>query len=317
MRVKKEANGEPASGEPTIVPGRVATVRVFVVGSRGQLGHELMRAAWPAGTALVGADLPELDLTQPDAIARAVRGHAADIVVNAAAYTAVDKAESERDLAFRVNADGPHTLAKLGLPLVHVSTDYVFDGQKQGPYVEDDPIAPLGVYGASKAAGERAVADTLPRHLILRTSWVYAAHGANFVRTMIRLSKERDVLSVVADQHGRPTSARELARTIVALAPRMVARDFDRWGTYHFAGAGETTWHGLASEVIARAAPYTGKTPEIRAIRTEDYPTPAKRPANSILDTHKFERAFGLPLMPWQASVAEVVGELLGEKEIP
>lgn len=298
-------------------------MRVFVAGNRGQLGTELMRASWPAGTVVVGEDLPALDITHADAVEAQVRAAQPDLLVNAAAYTAVDKAEADPLTARAVNATAPGTLARLakelGIPLVHVSTDYVFDGAKPSAYVEDDPIAPLGVYGETKAAGERAVREALAEHLILRTSWVYASHGANFVKTMLRLAGERDVLRVVADQRGRPTGARDLAQAIVARAPAMVLRNPAHgvggaafpWGTYHFACAGETTWHGLAARTIALAAPRTGKRPDVQPIATADYPTPARRPANSVLDTTKYERTFGVTIRTWQDSLAEVVGELV------
>lgn len=292
-------------------------MRVFVAGNRGQLGRELMQAAWPAGTVVLGEDLPALDITDATALEAAVRAAAPDLLVNAAAYTAVDKAETETERAHAVNATAPGQLAvlarALGVPLVHVSTDYVFDGQKAGAYVEDDTVAPLGAYGRTKEAGERAVREGVAEHLILRTSWVFAAHGANFVRTMLRLAGERDVLRVVADQRGRPTSARDLAQAIVARAPAMVAKAGFPWGTYHFACQGPTTWHGLASETIALAAPRTGRRPEVQPISTSDYPTPAQRPANSVLDTSKYERTFGVSIRSWQASLAEAVAELLPE----
>ncbi len=296
-------------------------MRVFVAGNRGQLGTELMRATWPAGTVVLGEDLPALDIRDEGAVEAQVRAARPDLVVNAAAYTAVDKAESDRDAARAVNAVAPGTLARvaksLRIPLVHVSTDYVFDGTKAGGYVEDDPIAPLGVYGETKAAGEQAVRDAQPEHVIFRTSWVYASHGANFVKTMLRLANERDVLRVVADQRGRPTGARDLAQAIVGLSAAMVGRKNPAdgaafpWGTYHFACAGETTWHGLATRTIELAAARTGKRTDVQPIGTADYPTPAQRPANSVLDTTKYERTFGVTIRTWQDSLAEVVGELL------
>lgn len=290
-------------------------MRVFVAGSRGQLGTELMRASWPAGTTVLGEDLPLLDITQPEVVEARVRAAAPDVLINAAAYTAVDKAESDRATAHAVNAEGPATLGRLarslGIPLVHVSTDYVFGGDKNGAYLETDPIAPLGVYGETKAAGERAVREALDQHLILRTSWVFASHGANFVKTMLRLAADRDVLRVVADQRGRPTGARDLAQAIIARAPALVSQPDFPWGTYHFACTGETTWHQLAQHTVERAAARTGKRPDVQPITTADYPTPARRPANSVLDTTKFERTFGATIRSWQDSLAEVVDELV------
>ncbi len=293
-------------------------MRVFVVGNRGQLGAELMRATWPEGAVVEGADLPDLDVTRTADVAARLDAFRPTLVVNASAYTAVDKAEGEQALASAVNGAAPGALAELtaarGLPIVHVSTDYVFDGAKRGAYVEDDPVAPIGHYGASKAEGEARVRAANARHLVLRTSWVYAAHGNNFVRTMLRLAKDRDVLKVVADQFGRPTGARDLATTIVELAPRMVidgaAADDFPFGTYHFACAGRTNWHQLASAVIERAERYTGRRPEVVPIATWEYPTPARRPGNSELDTTKLTATLGLVPRTWQASVREVVDEL-------
>ncbi len=288
-------------------------MRVFVVGNRGQLGAELMRATWPEGSVVEGADLPELDVRHTADVAARLDAFAPTLVVNASAYTAVDKAESEHALASAVNGTAPGALAELaaarGLPVVHVSTDYVFDGAKRGAYVEDDAISPIGHYGASKAEGEARVRAANARHLILRTSWVYAAHGNNFVRTMLRLAKDRDTLRVVADQFGRPTGARDLATTIVELAPRMSASEFP-FGTYHFACAGRTNWHQLACAVIERAERYTGRRPEVVPIATWEYPTPARRPSNSELDTTKLTATLGLVPRTWQASVREVVDEL-------
>ncbi|MFO0725575.1 MAG: dTDP-4-dehydrorhamnose reductase [Myxococcota bacterium] len=288
-------------------------MRIFVAGDRGQLGTELHRAAWPQGTVVTGADLPALDITEREKVAAALETAAPDILINASAYTAVDKAESERERAFAVNETGPRILAELaaarGIPVVHVSTDYVFDGEKTTPYLEDDPVAPLGVYGASKEAGERAVRAGNPRHLLLRTSWVYAAHGANFVRTMIRLAGERDQLRVVHDQRGRPTSARQLAGVIARLAPRMREPGF-AFGTYHFAGAGACTWWELASATLDRARAHTGRRPEIIPITTAEYPTPARRPKSSVLDTGKLERSFGLSPEPWTEELDQVIAAL-------
>jgi dTDP-4-dehydrorhamnose reductase len=225
----------------------------------------------------------------------------------------VDKAESERERAYAVNEGAPRALAtwaaSRGIPLVHVSTDYVFDGEKSAPYVEDDPIAPLGVYGASKAAGEQAVRQAAPRHLILRTSWVYAPHGANFVRTMLRLAADRDQLRVVHDQRGRPTSARQLAEVIAELAPQMRDPSF-AYGTYHFAGAGACTWWELASAVLDRAQPHTGRRPQIVPITTAEYPTPARRPRSSVLDTTKLEQVFGLRPTAWTVELDRTLAEL-------
>jgi dTDP-4-dehydrorhamnose reductase len=288
------------------VPGRL-----LVTGASGQLGRELCGCAPAQGFAVAAFPRAELDIGDPDAVGRAVAGAAA--VVNAAAYTAVDLAEEERDLAFRVNADGPRHLARAcaarGLPLIHVSTDYVFDGEKQGAYVEDDAVGPINVYGASKEAGERAVREELDRHVILRTSWVYGAHGRNFVRTMLRFAAERDEFDVVADQHGCPTAAGDLADAILAVARSLTAGEGTP-GTYHFAGAGATTWHGFAEGVIELCLPVGQRRPRLVPIPASAFPRPARRPANSVLECRKIRQDFGIVPRPWREALAEVGREL-------
>jgi len=291
-------------------------MKVLVLGTSGQVGTELMRAAWPADTVLAGLARPEIDLARSETIDAAMQAHAPDLVVNATAYTAVDKAESEREAAFAVNRDGPAHLAarcaERGAALIHISTDYVFDGSKPTPYGEDDPVCPISVYGASKEAGEAAVRATAPRHVILRTSWVYAAHGANFVKTMLRLGRERDELGVVADQTGAPTSAADIAAAIVLIAKRIAeSPDAVAWGTYNFTGAGETTWHGFADRIFQRLERAEGRRPRLRAIGTADYPTPARRPVNSRLDCARVRTAFGVATPAWEDSLDRVLDALL------
>ncbi|KAA1054018.1 dTDP-4-dehydrorhamnose reductase [Azospirillum argentinense] len=292
-------------------------MKVLILGTSGQVGTELMRAAWPQGTELVGLARPDVNMARPETVEAAVAAHAPGLVVNATAYTAVDKAESDQETAFAVNRDGPARLAAscaaCGIPLIHISTDYVFDGTKAAPYVEDDPVAPLGVYGASKEAGEAAVRAALPQHVILRTSWVYAAHGANFVKTMLRFGREREEMRVVADQHGAPTTAADIAATIVTIAKRIAAGSEGGvpWGTYHFTGAGETTWHGFAERIFQRLEAATGRRPRLQAITTADYPTPARRPANSRLDCARIRSAFGIEAPRWEDSLDRVLDELL------
>ena len=254
-------------------------MKLLVPGAGGQVGRELCRIAWPPGCEIAACEHARLDITDRAAVFAAVRRERPDIVVNAAAYTAVDRAESEGAAAWAVNQAGPANLAaacrEAAVPLVHLSTDYVFDGTKSGPYREDDAVAPLGVYGASKEAGERAVRAALPQHIILRAAWVYSAHGHNFVRTMLRLAGERPVLRVVADQEGSPTSAADIAAAIAAIVAQLAAGN-RRWGTYHFAGGGATTWHGFAEAIVELAAPWRrGPPPRIEAIATAQYPTPA------------------------------------------
>ncbi|MEP9379784.1 dTDP-4-dehydrorhamnose reductase [Aquabacter sp. CN5-332] len=288
--------------------------RVLLFGANGQVGRETTALAAERGIELRALDRAAVDITDPVALARAFEGARPDIAINAAAYTAVDKAESEPEAAARVNAMAPGLIAERcereGVPLIHISTDYVFDGTKVGAYVEADPIAPLGVYGRTKAAGEAAVRAATERHVILRTSWVYGMHGANFLKTMLRLAKERDRLTIVGDQRGCPTATRDIAEALLAVTAAARAGTA-RFGTYHFAGTGTTTWHGFATEIVREAARHTGRTPEVAAITTADYPTPAKRPANSQLDSSLFERTFRFRAAPWQARVAEVVDGLL------
>jgi dTDP-4-dehydrorhamnose reductase len=236
-----------------------------------------------------------------------------DFIINAAAYTAVDRAESEPDAAWAGNCTGPANLATAcddaRVPLVHLSTDYVFDGSKIGAYREDDPVNPLGVYGKSKEAGDRAVRGALSQHVIVRTAWVYSAHGSNFVKTMLRLAAERPVLRVVADQTGSPTSAADIAAAIRTIVQQLAAGNTG-WGTYHFAGGGAVTWHGFAEAIFDLAAQWRGPPPLVEAITTADYPTPARRPANSVLDCSRIGATFGIVPRPWRAALAEVIREL-------
>ncbi|MCM8738684.1 dTDP-4-dehydrorhamnose reductase [Azospirillum sp. A1-3] len=289
-------------------------MKVLVLGSNGQLGFELMRAIWAPGTDVVGLPYPDFDVTRPGDVEKAVATHAPDLLVNATAHTAVDKAESEVDLSFAINRDGPGAMAaacaKRGIPFIHVSTDYVFDGTKGGVYSEDDPINPLGVYGASKAAGEAAVRAATPQHVILRTSWVYSAYGNNFVKTMLRLGQERDEMRVVADQHGSPTAAADLAAAIVQVADTIKKTGSAAWGTYHLTGSGYTTWHDFAERIFQRLDERTGKRPRLVAINTADYPTPARRPANSRLDCSRAKQMLGISCPPWQDSLDHVLDEL-------
>jgi len=288
-------------------------MKLLVLGAAGQIGHELCRLRWPADYRIAGFDRADIDIADRQAVADAVQRERPDIVINAAAYTAVDRAEREAEAAFAVNATGPALLAAAckaaAIPLIHISTDYVFDGSKEGPYREDDPVNPLGVYGRSKAAGDRAVRAALAEHVILRTAWVYSAHGHNFVRTMLRLASERPVLRVVADQIGSPTSGADAARAIAAIVQRIAAGD-DHWGTYNFASAGAVSWHGFAQAIFDLAAPWRGPPPTVEAITTADYPTPACRPANSVLDCGRIAEVFGIAPRLWRDALAEVIREL-------
>ena len=288
-------------------------LRVVIIGTTGQLATELHRQKPSAHFDLRPPQ--KLDLTVRGAATAALDQARPALVINAAAYTAVDRAEQERDAAFALNAEGPRELARWcaahGGALVHVSTDYVFDGKKPSAYVETDAPNPTSVYGHSKLAGEIAVHEALARHLVLRTSWVFSGHGHNFVKTILRLASEREELRVVADQRGKPTSAADLARLIWALAARLQQGQELAWGTYHLANQGETTWHGLAEAVLEERARITGKRPKLTPITTADYPTPAVRPANSTLDTSLFEATFGLQPASWRHELSTVVPQLV------
>jgi dTDP-4-dehydrorhamnose reductase len=295
---------------------------VMLVGADGQLGWEIARWAPAASMTCHALDVAEVDITQRDAVVCALERLAPSVVVNAAAYTGVDKAEDDAEAAFAVNRDGAAHLAKAcavaDVPLIHISTDYVFDGKKQTPYLESDPTAPLSVYGKSKLAGEDAVRQVCPRHLILRTSWLYGVHGTNFVKTMLRLGRERERLRVVDDQHGSPTFAGDLADVILALARRVRSRDWpdDGFGTFHCTGQGATTWCCFAREIFAAAAPTLGRQPEIEAISTNDYPTAARRPLRSVLDCGLIARVHGIALRPWRPALTETVHAMQAQSSV-
>jgi dTDP-4-dehydrorhamnose reductase len=294
-------------------------MRVLVTGSRGQVGSEVARVL--EGLAEVTAhDRTTLDLADAAAIAARVRESRPDVIVNAAAYTAVDQAESDEPRAHAVNAAAPAVLAaearRLGAVLLHFSTDYVFDGNKAAPYIEEDATAPLGAYGRTKLEGERAIAASGCDHAILRTSWVYGPHGKNFMLTMLRLGRERGELRVVDDQHGAPTSSLQLAaltRALLAPEGRIDRASLDRVragsGIYHATAAGETTWCGFA-RAIFEAGPAGMPKPRVVAIATKDYPTPARRPANSRLSNEKLARNFGVRIPDWRNGLAEALSRL-------
>lgn len=287
-------------------------MRVLVTGASGQVGTEVLHLAPLLGIEAVGLDRARLDVADPEAVRAAVDRHRPDAVVNAAAYTAVDRAEAEPDLAFAVNRDGAARMAEAcahaEIPLVHLSTDYVFDGTKGAPYTPDNPVSPVNVYGASKAAGEAAVRERLAAHVVLRTAWVFSAHGANFVRTILRLAAERDRLGVVADQWGHPTWAGDVARAALVAAEGAVLGTVP-FGTYHVAGAPLTTWHGLA-EAAVEAAVATGRLSAVSVdpIPTSAYPTPARRPERVELEMTRSFAALGLEPFDWRGAVARTVG---------
>ena len=288
-------------------------IRLVVTGRHGQVATSLVHRAG-TDVAVIAVGRPQLDLENPATVETAIAAAKPDIIVNAAAYTAVDKAEQEPAKAFAINGDGAGAVAraaqKLGVPLIHLSTDYVYSGAKPAPYVETDVTGPLGVYGASKLAGEQVVRENYPGAAIFRTSWVYSPHGANFVKTMLRIGGERGIVKVVDDQTGNPTSALDLASAILRIAPRLVEGQ-DAAGVYHLAGQGHATWYDLARHVFEVSATLGGPRPQVHAIATADYPALARRPANSRLDTGAFERRFGFALRPWREAVAETVQILL------
>lgn len=289
-------------------------MKLLVTGTSGQLAQSLLEAGLATGADIVAIRRPQLDLAVPASIRPAIVGVRPDIVVSAAAYTAVDKAESEADLAIRVNGAGAGCVAetcdRLGIPLIHLSTDYVFDGSKSAPYVESDPTGPVSVYGRSKLAGEAAVQAACARHVILRTAWVYSPFGNNFVKTMLRLAASRPELGVVDDQIGCPTYAPHLAQAVLQIAVQLTT-DGGKWGIYHASGAGETTWCGFAREVFRLSGERGGPVAKINAITTADYPTPAQRPANSRLDCGKLAAAFHVRLPDWRHGAAECVSRLV------
>lgn len=290
-------------------------MRIAVTGKTGQVVTALLALNAPDLT-VIALGRPELDLAVPSSVRDALKTAAPDVVISSAAYTAVDKAESESDAAFAVNRDGARAVAEaaaeLAIPVIHLSTDYVFDGSKTEPYLEDDATGPTSVYGRSKLEGELAVAAATDNHAILRTAWVYSPYGNNFVKTMLRLAETRDELRVVADQVGCPTSADDIAKAVVAIARRMVADPSPALrGVFHLAGSGETSWAGFARAILAVREAVTGAPMVVHDITTADYPTPAKRPANSRLNCDRLEAAYGLRLPRWQTSTEDVVKTLL------
>jgi dTDP-4-dehydrorhamnose reductase len=292
-------------------------MRLVVTGREGQVARSLAERARGSDIEVVQLGRPELDLAgDSDSIVVAIEAARPDIIVSAAAYTQVDKAESEPDLAFAVNEAGPRTIAhaasKLGVPLIHLSTDYVFDGSKAAPYVEEDPTGPTGVYGASKLAGERAVLSEHPDSTVLRTAWVYSPFGANFVKTMLRLAFDRDEIGVVADQRGNPSNALDIADGVLKVARNLRrSADSNLRGLFHMTAAGEATWAEFAEAIFIASADLGGPSARVRPIATADYPTPARRPANSRLDAGKLERIHGVCLPDWRPSLNKVVSRLL------
>jgi dTDP-4-dehydrorhamnose reductase len=294
-------------------------MRILVTGKHGQVATALRERA-PEGVEVVTLGRPELDLADAHSIRDAFDAEVADVVVNAAAFTAVDKAEAEEDLAARINCDGAALVADaargLGAPIIQLSTDYVFDGALGRPYREEDPVGPIGAYGRSKLAGEEAVADANPRATILRTAWVYSPFGANFVKTMLRLGETRREVRVVADQIGSPTSALDIADAIFEIARQLMeAQAPEKYGVFHMTGGGEATWAEFAEAIFTQAHALGRPAVRVIPIATAEYPTPARRPANSRLDSARLDRDYGIALPHWRDSLKPVVARLL-ESEI-
>lgn len=296
-------------------------MKILVTGKNGQVGFELMTSLAPIGK-VVGVDLKECDLTQSAAIDALLERVKPDIIINPAAYTEVDKAESEPTIAHAVNAQAPKIFARYAarhnIPIIHFSTDYVFDGSKAEPYLEDDEANPKSVYGKTKWLGEEAVRKMAAKHIIIRTSWVFGAHGVNFLKTILKVAEQRDKLSVVSDQFGAPTSARLLANAVAQIVKELnEPGSYRKYGTYHVAASGETSWHGYAKAVVEAAIKCgleTKLTPaQIKAVTTQENPMPAPRPANSRLDTTKVRTVFSVSLPKWQQEVEKVVKELVAK----
>lgn len=293
---------------------------ILITGGGGQLARSLDGAARAAGIAAVCVGRPEFDFDRPESLDAVIRDRLPALVVNAAAYTAVDAAETDEAAAYRANRDGPARLASLAaaarIPIIHVSTDYVFDGCKGAPLVETDPTSPQGVYGASKLAGELAVLGSGARGIVLRTSWLYAAQGKNFVLTMLNAARRTDRLRVVADQKGSPTAASDLAGAIVAIAARLLRTGWDdRYaGVFHAAGTGWTTWHGFAEAIFREAARHGFASPAVEPIATAEWPTPARRPPDSRLDCTKLAGTFGVRLPDWTGSLSRTIDAILAPR---
>lgn len=293
---------------------------ILLTGAGGQVGYEVNRLASARGCGLTALTREQLDIGNGEAVEQLVSRLRPSLVINAAAYTAVDRAEQEVETAMRANRQGPANLAASchahRIPLIHLSTDYVFDGNKDGAYGEEDPVAPTGVYGRSKWEGEEEVRATLREHLIIRVSWVFGPHGNNFVKTMLRLAAERDELRVVSDQHGCPTSATHIAEALLTLADR-ISKGVDlSWGTYHFCGMPETTWHGFAEAIINEAVGIglLDHVIPVHPITTSDYPTPARRPQNSALDCRRIMQTFDMNPPRWQEGLTAMLALIKQEE---
>jgi dTDP-4-dehydrorhamnose reductase len=291
-------------------------MNLLIIGSKGQLGSELVGNCKRNHFSFLGLDLPEFDITDTSQVEKTLADFKPSIIINASGYTKVDEAETEPKIAFSVNSDGPANLAvscnKFRIPVIHVSTDYVFDGTKGQPYFESDPVSPLGIYGKSKEEGENKIRSIIKQHIILRTSWLYGLNGNNFVKTMLRLGKEKEIIKVVSDQFGCPTSATDLAETVVNISKQISGNHKFSWGTYHYCGHGVTTWYKFAKTIFEIANHYQNyKVSSVRAITTAQYPTRAKRPAFSALDCSLVKKHFGINTKPWQESLKKTIKRIL------
>ena len=288
-------------------------MKVLVTGAKGQVGSELILEGEERGLEMLATDRDELDITQPNAIKKMIKEQKPDIVINAAAYTAVDMAESEPELAYTINRDGPAYLAgacaENNIPLIHISTDYVFDGQNEGVYAETDTPNPKCIYGKSKLEGELAVESILEQYIILRVSWVFGANGNNFVKAMLRQGKEQDVIKVVADQHGGPTWAGAIAATLLSLLKRWGDGEVISWGTYHYSGQPATTWLGFAKAILEQAEGLglIEKRPRVESITTDEFPTPVRRPMNSVFDCQKIALKLQIKQPDWRVDLRPVL----------
>lgn len=291
-------------------------MKMLITGASGQLGREIIDVTQSKGCRVQAPPEDDLDITDIDKIDHMIAHHLPDLVINTAAYTQVDKAETEEALAFEVNKTGCTNLARMcaehKIPLVHISTDYVFDGEKGSPYLETDPIAPLGVYGRSKAEGESEIRSILKEHIILRTSWLYGIYGNNFVKTMLNLATSKKVVQVVADQFGSPTNAADLARAILTVARHLKKSPDAHWGTYHYCGLGVITWYAFAEKIMELTREIGGNpTASVEPVTTAEYPTATKRPAYSALDCDRIYRQFNISPEPWQKSLETTIRRLL------
>ncbi len=291
-------------------------MKLLIIGSKGQLGSELVIECKRNDFSFLALDLPEFNITDPSQVKKTLADFKPSIVINASAYTNVDMAETEPEIAYTVNSDGPANLAvscdKNRIPIIHISTDYVFDGSKGQPYAESDPVSPLGIYGKSKEKGESKLRSILKQHIILRTSWLYSAYGNNFVKTMLKLGKEKEIIKVVSDQYGCPTCAADLAEAVVDISKQITPNFKIAWGTYHYCGLGITTWHEFAKAIFEIASQYQNyKVSSVEAITTAQYPTKTKRPAFSALDCGLFKKHFGINIKPWQESLEKTIERIL------